>query len=558
MDSTNPQSTISYVAGTEFGSSLMAFLLLPELVPGDSPSYEAAKTVYTHHPLGAKMAEAPVTMAQSQEREIAIPGAPSAAVRRFKQEFVDLAAEEAIRQTKVLSRIYGIATCGIIAEGVPANYPLKPQQLRDLRIAFNIWDPLNTAGSLVFSQNPNALDFLKRKDDGVQIQGMTYHPSRTFVAINERPIYLAWTTGAYGFVGRSVYQRAWYPLKSFLKTMVTDDLICTKAGVVVAKIKQAGSIGDNIMAIATRQKRNVVKEAEIGSVINIGIDEAIESLNLQNIEQPMVMARDNILKNCATAADMPAMILNEETFVEGFGEGTEDARRIGLFVKRMRAEMDPHYAWFDEITMHRAWSPEFYETVQRRYPNVYGPVPYISAFYGWKNSFAATWPNWLEEEDSEKVRTQEVALRSAIAAASTLLPISDPENQVRLAAWLADTFNDLPNLFKTPIQIDVDSMEQYLQQRATQQAQQPTFAPPALAKPHVGGGFGGGSGGQGGGPGGGGQDGGGSRDDAASAALSALHDAVERLPRRHDKEKAQVRKMMEGVAIASGARRARA
>jgi uncharacterized membrane protein YgcG len=548
----------TFTAGTEFGSSLADFLLLPELVPGDNPSYEACKSVFTHHPLGAKMAESPVIMAQSQEREVAIAGAPTAAVKAFKDEFVSLAATEAIRQTKVLARIYGVSTCGIVADGVPTNYPLKAQQLRDLRIAFNIWDPLNTAGSLVFNQNPNALDFMKQKGEGVSVQGQNYHPSRTFVVLNERPMYLAWTHGAYGYVGRSVYQRAWYPLKSFLKTMVTDDMIATKAGVIVAKIKQAGSAADNIIAVATRQKRDVVKEAEVGNVINVGIDEAIESLDLMNTEAPMTMARDNILKNCATAADMPAMILNEETFVEGFGEGTEDARRVGLYVKRMRAEMDPHYAWFDEIAMHRAWSPEFYATVQARYPNVFGRVSYIAAFYAWKNTFKASWPNWLEEEDSDKVRTQEVALRSAIAAATTLLPISDPANQVKIAAWLADTFNDLPNLFKTPIEIDVDSMEQYLQQRATQQAQQPTFQPPALAKPHGGMGAGGGQGGMGGGSSNGGGGGGDSRSDAAGDALNALHDAIERLPSRHDREKQQARKLVEGVGEATGVRRRRA
>ena len=80
------------------------------------------------------------------------------------------------------------------------------------------------------------------------------------------------------------------------------------------------------------------------------------------------MARENILKNCAIAGDMPAVLLNEETYVEGFGEGTEDARRVAMFVKRMREEMDPQYRWFDEIAMHRAWCPEFYATVQKRYP----------------------------------------------------------------------------------------------------------------------------------------------------------------------------------------------
>ena len=385
-------------AGTELPNSLKEFMQLSELTPGDEPGYAACKAVYTSHPLGAKMAETPITMAQSQDRKIVAHGAPTAAVEAFQEEFKGIGATEAIRQTKVMSRVYGIATCGIVAEGVPPDRPLVPKQLRDLRIAFNIWDPLNTAGSLVFNQNPNALDFLKHGGH-VAVAGSAYHPSRTLVVLNERPIFLAWTPAAFGFVGRSVYQRAWFPLKSYLKTLQSDDMVVTKAGVIVAKIKAAGSIVDNIMATAMRQKRDVVKEAEIGNVINIGVDEDIASINLQNLEGPSVMARSNILKNCALAGDMPAVMLNEETYVEGFGEGTEDAKRVAMFIQRIREEMNPQYEWFDQIAMHRAWSPEFYATVQKRYPKVFGKIAYTEAFYSWKNSFKAEWPNFIEEPD---------------------------------------------------------------------------------------------------------------------------------------------------------------
>ena len=377
-------------------------------------------------------------------------GLRPAAVEAFQDEFKGIGATEAIRQTKVMSRVYGIATCGIVAEGVPPDRPLVPKQLRDLRIAFNIWDPLNTAGSLVFNQNPNALDFLKHGGH-VAVAGTAYHPTRTLVVLNERPIFLAWTPAAFGFVGRSVYQRAWFPLKSYLKTLQSDDMVVTKAGVIVAKIKAAGSIVDNIMATAMRQKRDVVKEAEIGNVINIGVDEEIASINLQNLEGPSVMARSNILKNCALAGDMPAVMLNEETYVEGFGEGTEDAKRVAMFIQRVREEMNPQYEWFDQIAMHRAWSPEFYATVQKRYPKVFGKIAYTEAFYSWKNSFKATWPNFIEEPDSEKIKTEEVVLNAAIAVVQTLLPISDPYNQTKLASWLCDTLNDQETLFKTPL-----------------------------------------------------------------------------------------------------------
>jgi hypothetical protein len=564
---------INLRAGTGLPNSLKDFMLLSELTPGDEPSYQACKSVYVAHPVGAKMAETPVVMAQSQARKLSAPGAPSVAMQAFEDEFKFIGATEAIRQTKVMSRVYGIATCGVVAEGVPPDRPLTPKQMRDLRIAFNIWDPLNTAGSLVFNQNPNALDFLKQGSH-VAVQGQAYHPSRTQVVINERPVYLSWTSASYGFVGRSVYQRAWFPLKSYLKTMIADDMVATKAGVIVAKIKMPGGFVDNVMSAAFGQKRNVVKEAEIGNVINISPDEEIASLDLMNMEAPLTMARGNILKNCAVAADMPAVLLNEETFVEGFGEGTEDARRVAMFVKRMREEMDPQYRWFDEMTMHRAWGPDFYQTVQRRYPEVFGRIPYVSAFYAWKNSFKAEWPNWLEPEDNEKIQVEEVILNAAIAAVQTLLPISDPDNQAALASWLADTINDQETLFRTPLEFDIEALEDHLNEQKEQEDEQQK----QLAQ-------GGGQPGQPGqpgqkpSPGGGGQPGGGgspfgaekvpkpkrisasgggssdSYDDKISHTLNRLHDSVQRLPQKHDKTKQLVSAVMDGLAQRSGVRR---
>jgi hypothetical protein len=544
-------------AGTDLPNSLKDFMLLSELTPGDEPSYQACKSVYVAHPVGAKMAETPVVMAQSQERRLSAPGAPGTALQAFEDEFKAIGATEAIRQTKVMSRVYGIATCGVVAEGVPPDRPLTPKQMRDLRIAFNIWDPLNTAGSLVFNQNPNALDFLKQGQH-VAVQGQAYHPSRTQVVINERPVYLAWTSASYGFVGRSVYQRAWFPLKSYLKTMVADDMIATKAGVIVAKIKMPGGFVDNVMGTAFSQKRNVVKEAEIGNVINITPDEEVSSLDLMNMEAPMTMARGNILKNCAVAADMPAVLLNEETFVEGFGEGTEDARRVAMFVKRLREEMDPQYRWFDEMTMHRAWGPDFYATVQRRYPQVFGKISYTQAFYAWKNSFKATWPNWLEPEDNEKIQVEEVILNAAIAAVQTLMPISDPANQAALASWLADTINDQETLFRTPLEFDIEALENHLNEQKEQEdeAHQKSLEAPAPGE----------GGGEGGEEGGGGSPFGAQKvpkpkrisadsyDDKVSHTLTRLHDSVQRLPAKHNKTKAMVSEVMEGLAQRSGVR----
>ena len=72
----NDGGQASLGVSNSLSTSLMQLLLTDEIVPGSSPSYEVCKTIYNYHPLGAKLAEYPVQLAQSQEREITIPGAP--------------------------------------------------------------------------------------------------------------------------------------------------------------------------------------------------------------------------------------------------------------------------------------------------------------------------------------------------------------------------------------------------------------------------------------------------------------------------------------------------
>ena len=44
------------------------------------------------------------------------------------------------------------------------------------------------------------------------------------------------------------------------------------------------------------------------------------------------MARKNILENISVAADMPAKLLNAETFAEGFGDVSEDAKNVARHI----------------------------------------------------------------------------------------------------------------------------------------------------------------------------------------------------------------------------------
>lgn len=447
------------ITGSNLGTSLTQLLMSDEIVPGSDVSYELCKQIYLYHPLGKKMAEKPISIAMSQKRNISVPNSPEDIIKEaFDREWQAIGADKHIFNVMRTSRIYGIASVAYGADGIPSDKPIDPKELAGMDLFFNILDPLNTAGSLVLSQNPNSADF--QKHAAISIAGQAYHRSRSCTMMNEEPIYIHYTSSAFGFVGRSVYQRALFPLKSFIQSMITDDMVTRKAGVLIAKIKPAGSIIDKTMAAMTGLKRNILKDAETNNVISIGQDDSIEAINMQNTDTAMTVARKNLLENIASAADMPAQMLNNETFAEGFGEGQEDAKSVVQYIDYIRTEMQPLYEYFDKIVQARAWNAEFYKTIQAQFPE-YKKIPYTKAFFDWKNSFAAKWPSLLIEPESELIKVEDVRLKAIIAMIEVLLPTLDPDNKSRMVEWAATNFNEQKLLFKQPLLLDYEALAEY-------------------------------------------------------------------------------------------------
>ncbi len=448
------------VNGSVLGSELQTLLMSDDINPGSPASYQLCKQIYLYHPLGKKMAEKPISIAMSQKRDITIPKSPEAMVlEAFEREWKALKVDKHIFNVMRQSRIYGVASVVYGALGVPTNRPIDPKDLAGLNLYFNILDPLNTAGSLVLDQDPNAPDF--QKHTSIAVSGQPYHRSRSCTIMNEEPIYIAYTNSAFGFVGRSVYQRALFPLKTFVQSMITDDMVTRKAGLLIAKMKPAGSIVDRLMVGMAAAKRSLLKEGQTDNVLSISPDEDIETLNMTNTDTAMTTARKNVLENVASAADMPAHMLNNETFAEGFGEGTEDAKSNAQYVDGVRTDMEDLYTFFDNIVQYRAWNPEFYKTVQAQFSD-YANVPYTQAFYQWRNSFKATWPSLLIEPESERSKAEKVKLESIVQMVETLAPMMDPENKALLIKWACDNFNEHKLLFTSMLELDWEALAAYV------------------------------------------------------------------------------------------------
>ncbi|WP_455387429.1 hypothetical protein [Petrachloros mirabilis] len=463
------QGSYGYLSLSEYGGSelMRVFMGIQDIVPGESPSYQACKTIYAYHPLGSRMVDKPLEMAMSQDRILTVPGAPEEIlIRAFSREWKRLGgvgANTLAYRAAQVSRIYGIGSlaCNVVDDGkkAPTNEPMPTEDLHKHELAFYVFDPLNTAGSLVLNQDAAAVDFMHPRQ--IRVGQDSWSNTKALVLMHEQPIWIEWTDSAFGFVGRSVYQRAFYPLKSFLASMIADNLVQEKLGLLVYKGKTPGSIIDKLALGFSNLKRGIIKGAKTSNVVQIGIDEDLASLNLEHVHTAGEYSRSNILKNIATASGMPAAILNEETLTQGFGEGSEDAKQIARYIDRVRIDMDPVYQFLDSITMRRAWNRDFYAQIQKDFPAQYGELSYEAAFQSWRDAFEATWPNMLTEPDSEKAKAAESRVKAAKDIADTILPLCDPENKARVSDWLSQVANNEKDLFPEPLELDLDAIAAY-------------------------------------------------------------------------------------------------
>lgn len=449
------------INSSSLGSNLMQLLESSDIQPGTDTGYGICKALWEYHPLGGKMVEKPVRLALSKPRIITVDAQPKEMlVDAFEKEARSLGVTAHVRDTMFLKRCYGAAAIIYGAEDIPTTEPIDPWDLPNLRLYFNQLDPLNLAGSIITNQNPNAPDFQKPKNY-ITAAGQPYHPSRSVTVFNGTPIYLSFQSSAFGFTGRSIFLRALYPMRSFIQSMVTDDLVTFKAGLIIAKQKPAGSIVNRAMQYAAGIKRGYLQQGTTGNVLSIDTDEEISAIDLTNTNTAMTTARDNIIANIAAASDVPALLLKDEAFTQGFGEGTEDAKAIVQYINGLREEMNSLYEFFDNIVMHRAWNEEFFESVKNAYPDQYSKMSYKQAFYHWKNSFKAEWETLMEEPESEKVKVAETKLKGVTEILRTILPVIDPQNRAMAIQWAQDNINEMPDIFQSTLSLDPDLIAEY-------------------------------------------------------------------------------------------------
>ncbi|EJN2431591.1 DUF1073 domain-containing protein [Salmonella enterica subsp. enterica serovar Uganda] len=445
---------------TNLSSELMQILDSDAIKPGTDVGYNTCKLLWQFHPLGGKLVEKPINMAMCKPRSYNVETDPDErVVRQFREVWERMCLNEKIKNLFYVSRCYGAAAIGVGTDGVTCKDPLPTFGLREDDVYINVWDPLNAAGSMVTDQNPNSR-FFQQANATLKIASKSWHPSRTLKIFNGTPIYLEYQNSTFGFTGRSVFQRVLYPMKSYIGTMVANNLVAKKAGVLVAKTEQNGSVASGIMAAATGKKRENVKISENEGVLSIGTKDDIESLNLQNIDKALSTARDNIISDIAAGSDVPAILIKEEAFSNGFGEGKEDSKAISQYVDGVRQAIEPVMDYFERLVRYIAWNEDFYTSLKNDYPDIL-TEDYQTTFRMWEREFDAGWQELVEESPDKRRESDSKVVQQAGALFSIMAQQLDPENRAMAAEWLASVTNATETYGDSPMIIDKEALSKY-------------------------------------------------------------------------------------------------
>ena len=71
-------------------------------------------------------------------------------------------------------------------------------------------------------------------------------------------------------------------MKSYIQSMITDDMVTVKAGLLIAKMKQSNSIVNRAMQIAAGIKRTALQQGSTNNVLSIDVEEEISAIDLNN------------------------------------------------------------------------------------------------------------------------------------------------------------------------------------------------------------------------------------------------------------------------------------
>lgn len=362
-------------------------------------------------------------LAFSANRIFMIENSEPEVVEAIQKANIRLKVKEKVKDVIKLSRIFGYATFAIACEHngekIPLSQALSAKQVREGNISINVIDPMLTSSTQP-ELDPTKYGFMELRR--VYVGNERLHHSRGVAIQHTMPIYNEYTNSAYTFSGTSIFQ-------SIYSLLIIHQNLCLN-------IKRMAEIGGSLMvnqpsaAFDEEAGSNFVSGGKAQQQQTLGILSTIKRwgvaiwgrktevnyLGMQGTTD-VATALEIIEKIIShEIPDTPNILFSDTAFSKGLSEGIQDMKFIQQAINDFREKAEPIYRIVDKYLQAIAWTPEFCESIRRKYYDKYGDMTYAQMKEYWASDFKydydETYPldKKIEEEiKALRVNTYQVA-----------------------------------------------------------------------------------------------------------------------------------------------------
>lgn len=374
--------------------------------------YQECKDLYANWALGKRFVESIIDFSLSQKRETAIPNAPQEVKERFDLICKKYKVDNAVKETAILNRVYGIVGLYIattLKNDKYQNLSISGKQKAD--ITFNILDPLNFKTEI--SQDPKSPYFRKAKNTSVG--GTIVGEERIYVGFNGNPLFIKWTPSALNFAGRSVFANMRRLIISWSNLFEALERMSLKASSILVR-NDSAIIKDPTGVKMAEESAKILKQMKRGQVAMLNKGQTAEFFNLNGATEIGAMITE--VKEALTMAlnDTPIQLLLDKDLSNGLSNGSEDMRSVIIKVNSFREQyLNPIYDFIDKYMFYKAWSDEFIKTIQTKYKQ-YQVLGAEQIRQMWINDFEYKWKSIYPKTPDEETKEKDGILDRAIKA----------------------------------------------------------------------------------------------------------------------------------------------
>lgn len=329
-------------------------------------TYQNCQDIFNYWPLGRRVVSALPNFALNSGRKISFGEFPKECIDRFNEVFDELNLLEVIKNHCYNIRIFGNASLLVQFDEKDYEKPVSLESIRNSKFLRVIpLTPMITAGSQI-GMNPLEKDYLLPIQ--IKVNGQNVNPSRVLWSNNGMPQYLKWVPSGYNYTGQSVFSNMVEPIKYWGKALIALQRIATKAGGIIVKNRQEGSLLNSIVVNSTNKFMEVIRNMNNDGIASISHQDSVELFNLNGTsEVELIINKFNEVIQLALT-DTPTAILLDERLAKGFGNGEEDFKALLIAVDNYRNNiLKSIYEWLDKIVLYRAFDNDFISSLSKKY-----------------------------------------------------------------------------------------------------------------------------------------------------------------------------------------------